>query len=205
MTTYFQLQIYACSNYNIIFFEQKKPTVKQKLFISLVSTFHLKMLCILFSYSYPVIRAVKGLKGKKILLQIKDIAEVILSLARLKLSLWYRIKNAIRIKNPYPWHLACVQTPHPPPPIPSVWIREEIFTERRGVCTQATDTSLPQPLMTRKRCWWTAGYIGVFMITHLACLDEKRQHKESVLSMETTQCRVHKHKCYWSKIVWRKE
>ena len=78
MTTYFQLQIYACSNYNIIYFEQKKPTVKQKLFISLVSTFDLKMLCILFSYSYPVIRAVKGLKGKKILLQIKDIAEVIL-------------------------------------------------------------------------------------------------------------------------------
>ena len=30
------------------------------------------------------------------------------------------------------------------------------------------------------------------MISHLACLDEKRQHKESVLSMETTQCRVHK-------------
>ena len=87
MTTYFQLQIYACSNYNIIYFEQKKPTVKQKLFISLVSTFDLKMLCILFSYSYPVIRAVKGLQGKEILLQIKDIAEVILSLARLELSL----------------------------------------------------------------------------------------------------------------------
>lgn len=34
MTTCFQLQIYAYSNYNIIFFEQKKPTVKQKLFIS---------------------------------------------------------------------------------------------------------------------------------------------------------------------------
>ena len=34
MTTYFQLQIYACSNYNIIYFEQKKPTVKQKLFVS---------------------------------------------------------------------------------------------------------------------------------------------------------------------------
>lgn len=30
------------------------------------------------------------------------------------------------------------------------------------------------------------------MVTHLACLDEKRQHKESVLSIETTQCRVHK-------------
>ena len=30
------------------------------------------------------------------------------------------------------------------------------------------------------------------MVTHLACLDEKNQHKESVLSMETTQCRVHK-------------
>ena len=34
MTTYFQLQIYAYSNYNIIYFEQKKPTVKQKLYIS---------------------------------------------------------------------------------------------------------------------------------------------------------------------------
>ena len=72
------------------------------------------MLCVLFSYSYPVIRAVKGLKGKKILLQIKDIAAVIfMSLARLKLSLWYRTKNAIRIKNPHPWHLARVQTPSP--------------------------------------------------------------------------------------------
>lgn len=81
-----------------------------------LSAFDLKMLCILFSYSYPVIRAVKGLQGKKILLQIKDIAEVILSLARLKLSSWYRTKNAIRIKNPYPWHLARVQIPHPPPP-----------------------------------------------------------------------------------------
>lgn len=54
---------------------------KNSLFLS---TFDLKMLCILFSYSYPVIRAVKGLKGKKILLQIKDIAMVIfMSLARL--------------------------------------------------------------------------------------------------------------------------
>ena len=34
MTTCFQLQINAFSNYNIIYFEQKKPTVKQKLFIS---------------------------------------------------------------------------------------------------------------------------------------------------------------------------
>ena len=33
MTTCFQLQIYAYSNYNIIYFEQK-PTVKQKLFMS---------------------------------------------------------------------------------------------------------------------------------------------------------------------------
>ena len=33
MTTCVQLQIYAYSNY-IIYFEQKKPTVKQKLFIS---------------------------------------------------------------------------------------------------------------------------------------------------------------------------
>lgn len=30
----FQFQIYAYSNYNIIYFKQKKPTVKQKLFIS---------------------------------------------------------------------------------------------------------------------------------------------------------------------------
>lgn len=43
-----------------------------------LSAFDLKMLCLLFSYSYPVIRAVKGLQGKEILLQIKDIAEVIL-------------------------------------------------------------------------------------------------------------------------------
>ena len=130
-----------------------------------LSAFDLKMLCILFSYSYPVIRAVKGLQGKKILLQIKDIAEVILSLARLKLSSWYRTKNAIRIKNPYPWHLACVQTPHPPPPIPSVWIREEIFTERREVCTQAVDTKpppLPHPqekmLMNSRLQWCIYGY-----------------------------------------------
>ena len=73
---------------------------KNSLFLS---TFDLKMLCVLFSYSYPVIRAVKGLKGKNILLQIKDITVVIfMSLARLKLSLRYQTKNAIRIKNPYP-------------------------------------------------------------------------------------------------------
>ena len=164
------------------------------------------MLCVLFSYSYPVIRAVKGLQGREILLQIKDIAGVIfMSLARLKLSSWYQTKNAMRIKNPYPWHLARVQTPHSPPPIPSVRIREEIFTEGRGSVHRLLTPSLPHPLTTRKRCWWIADYSGVFMVTHLACLDEKRQHKESVLSTETTKCSIHKHKCYWSKIVWRKE
>ena len=41
-----------------------------------------------FVYSYPVIRAVKGLQGREILSQIKDIAAVIfMSLARLELSL----------------------------------------------------------------------------------------------------------------------
>ena len=145
MTTYFQLQIYACSNYNIIYFEQKKPTVKQKLFISLVSTFDLKMLCILFSYSYPVIRAVKGLQGKEILLQIKDIAEVILSLARLKLSLWYRIKNAIRIKNPYPWHLARVQTPPPPPNPLSMNQRRNFYWAEGGLYTGYWHRASPNP------------------------------------------------------------
>lgn len=88
-----------------------------------------------------------------------------MSLARLKLSSWYRTKNAIRIKNPYPWHLARVQTPHPPPPIPSVWIREEIFTERREVCTQAVDTKPPplphhqeKMLMNSRLQWCIYGY-----------------------------------------------
>ena len=148
------------------------------------------MLCVLFSYSYPVIRAVKGLHGREILLQIKDIAVVIfMSLARLKLSLWYQTKNAIRIKNPYPWHLVRVQTL--PPPLSKNQRRH--FFLRGGASVQRLLTpSLPHPLTTRKRCWWTAGYSGVFMVTHLACVNEKRQHKESVLSTETTQCRVHK-------------
>ena len=123
------------------------------------------MLCVFFSYSYPVIRAVKGLQGKEILLQIKDIAAVVfMSLARLKLSSWYQTKNAMRIKNPYPWNLARVQTPHPPP-IPSVRIREEIFTEGRGVCTQAVDTQPPPPphlqekmLMNSRLQWCIYGY-----------------------------------------------
>ena len=34
MTTYFQLQIYVYSNYNIIYSVQKKPTLQQKLVIS---------------------------------------------------------------------------------------------------------------------------------------------------------------------------
>ena len=136
------------------------------------------MLCILFSYSYPVIRAVKGLQGKKILLQIKDIAEVILSLARLKLSSWYRTKNAIRIKNPYPWHLARVQTPHPPPPPSPQYESEKKFLLSGGRSVHRLLTpSLPHSLTTRKRCWWIADYSGVFMVTHLACLDEKRQKK----------------------------
>ena len=124
------------------------------------------MLCILFSYSYPVIRAVKGLQGKEILLQIKDIAAVIfMSLARLKLSLWYRIKNAIRIKNPYPWHLARVQTPHPPPPHPLSMNQRRNFYWGEGVCTQAVDTQPPPPphhlekmLMNSRLQWCIYGY-----------------------------------------------
>lgn len=115
-----------------------------------------------------------------------------MSLAWLKLSSWYRTKNAIRIKNPYPWHLARVQTPPPPPPSPQYESEKKFLLSGGGSVHRPLTPSLPHSLTPRKRCWWIADYSGVFMVTHLACLDEKRQHKESVLSMETTQCRVHK-------------
>ena len=123
------------------------------------------MLCVLFSYSYPVIRAVKGLQGREILLQIKDIAAVIfMSLARLKLSSWYQTKNAMRIKNPYPWHLARVQTPHSPPhPLSKNQRRNFYWGE--GVCTRAVDTQPPPPphhqekmLMNSRLQWCIYGY-----------------------------------------------
>ena len=56
-------------------------------------------------------------------------------------------------------------TDPPPPPIPSVRIREEIFTEGRGVCTQAVDTQPPPPphlqekmLMNSRLQWCIYGY-----------------------------------------------
>ena len=86
----------------------------------------------------------------------------------------------------------CTDPTPPSPPIPSVWIREEIVTEWREVCTQATDTKPPptphdqeKMLMNSRLHWCIYDY-------SFSMPDEKRQHKESVLSMETTQCRVHK-------------
>ena len=77
-----------------------------------------------------------------------------MSLTRLKLSTWYWTKNGIRIKHPYPWHLACVQTT----PLPSVRIGE-------GVYTQAIDTQPSPPphhqekmLMNSRLQWCIYGY-----------------------------------------------
>ena len=101
------------------------------------------MLCVFFSYSYPVIRAVKGLQGKETLLQIKDIAAVVfMSLARLKLSLWYRTKNETRIKNPYPWHLVRVQTL--PAPL-SKNRRRNFYWEEGGLYTGYWHPASPTP------------------------------------------------------------
>ena len=129
----FQLQIYAYGNYNIIYFEQKKPTVKH--------TFDLRMLCILFFYSYPVIRAVKGLQGKEILLQIKDIAAVIFVTGQAGIIITIPDEECNQDQEYLPL------TPNlcTEPPLPSVRIGEEIFTKGWGVCTQAIDTQPPPP------------------------------------------------------------